>query len=406
MDTSSIRDGRSRFDVTATRHRLRRLLDWLSGRATSVLAVSLGDRLLSREDLGKVAAAEGVVYEYGEPESFVLDPPESPASPKGMVGKRVGRHTLSQPFVAELSDCTLLGAYPIAFTSRGEIVLEAVVREGVLARNLVGSLVHLVSNPTSVRTFRAGDDGETIDTACLLFNYWASGYFHWVYESVIRIEGVERYCEETGRSPTLILGPDPPSWQCEILELLGYGPDDWLCWDHGRARVNRLVVPTVRREEVLSPGAVRWLRKRVRRRLKTDRTPDPAEFPDRVYVSRDDADRRRVANEEHMFAVLSELGFSRVVLSELSVPEQAALFADAEVIVAPHGAGLTNLTYASDPVVFELFPEGDIRGQYYQLAKILDFEYHYLVSKTVGGDLQVDIEELRERLAAVDRLEA
>lgn len=377
-----------------------------------MLTATLGDRLLAREGLQEVAAAEGSVYEYGEPESFVLDPPESPAAPEGMVGERVGHHTLSQPFVAEVPDCTLLGAYPIAITSRGEIVLEAVVREGVLARNLGGSLGHLVSNPTSIRGFRAnGGDGSTgrgddrIDTACLLFNYWASGYFHWVYESVIRIEGVERYCEETGRSPTLILGPDPPSWQREVLELLGYGPEDWLLWEHGRAGVDRLVVPTVRREDVLSPGAVRWLRGRVRGRLEADGTPDPADFPDRVYVSRNDADRRRVADEERVFAALSDLGFSRVVLSELSVPEQAALFAGADVIVAPHGAGLTNLTYADDPVVVELFPEGDVRGQYYQLAKILDFEYHYLVGEAVGGDLQVDVEELRGRLATVDRLD-
>ena len=398
MDTSTGRRSSARLLAgLEPRHRARMLLDRLAARGTATLVDLFDNRILHRDDLRRLATDEGAVYEYGSPESFVLDPPESPSSPEGMVGERVGQHTLPQPFVCELPDCTLAGAYPIALTDRGEVVLEAVVRESVLGRNLAGSLANLLSNPGKARKLR--DSDESVDTACLLFHYWASGYFHWVFESVIRLEGVERYRELTGQSPTLILGPDPSSWQRETLELLGYGPDDWLLWDRQRALVDRLVVPTVRREAVLSPGAVRWLRERVRSRLETEDTPDPAKFPDRVYVSRNDANRRRVANEGAVEAALADRGFSRVVLSELSVPEQAALFAGAEVVVAPHGAGLTNLAYADDPVVVELFRDGDIRGQYYQLAKILDLEYHYLVGEAVGGDILVDIEELCGRLA-------
>lgn len=379
----------------APRHRLRRLADRLSPYATAALVGLLDGRLLPRERLRQVAAAEGAVYEYGSAESFVLDPPESPPTPEGMVARRVGRHTLPRPFVCELPDCTLAGAYPVALTARGEVVLEAVVREGVLLRNVAASLAHLLANPLRLGESR---DGERFDVACLLFNYWSSGYFHWVFESLVRLEGVERYRERTGRSPTLVLGPDPPSWQRETLELLGYGPDEWVAWDRQRARVDRLVVPTVRRGEVLSPGAVRWLRERVRTRLRAERFPDPGAFPDRVYVSRADATRRRVENEAAVVDALAERGFARVVLSELSVPEQAALFAGADVVVAPHGAGLTNLAYADDPVVVELFRDGDVRGQYYQLAKVLDFEYHYLVGDSTGPDLAVDVGALRRVL--------
>lgn len=380
----------------APRHRLRGLADRLSPYVTAALVGLLDDRLLSRETVRQVAAIEGAVYEYGSAESFALDPPESPANPEGMVARRVGQHSLPRPFVCELPDCTLAGAYPVALTDRGEVVLEAVVREGVLLRNVAGSLAHLLANPGRARTFRRD---EQFDAACLLFNYWSGGYFHWVFESLVRLEGVERYRERTGRSPVLVLGPDPPSWQRESLELLGYGPDEWVAWDCQRASVDRLVVPTVRREAVLSPGAVRWLRERVHERLADDASPDPGDFPDRVYVSRADATRRRVRNEAAAVDALADRGFVRVVPSELDVPEQAALFAGADVVVAPHGAGLTNLAYAGDPVVVELFRDGDVRGQYYQLAKVLDLEYHYLVGESTGPDLAVDVDELVDVLA-------
>lgn len=384
--------------------------------------------ILTRTELLETASRHGAVYRYASEETFDLPPPASPPDLQGNIAACADTHTHPQPFVCELRDCTLLGGYPIALTDRGELPLEAVVREIVLVRNLVGSLANLLARPTRLRGL---DSPEHIDTACLLFNHWTSGYFHWMYESLIRLQGVEVYRERTGRQPTLVLGPDPPDWQRETLELLGYGPEDWIEWSTTRATVDRLVVPTVRRGLVVSPDAVRWLRERFRTGLRersrtatdvetpsdTDvgsqtggpddsSSPAPDQLPDRVYVSRADATRRQVINEEEVMAALAHRGFERVVLSELSIPMQAAIFEGAEVIVAPHGAGLTNLTFADDPVVVELFKEGDIRGQYYQLAAILDFEYHYRVVDGVGPHVRVDVSDLLETLDRVDVLPA
>jgi capsular polysaccharide biosynthesis protein len=286
----------------------------------------------------------------------------------------------------------------VALTDRRSIPLPAVVRREVFALNVVGSALELLRDPRQVPGLLS--DGEHLETACLLYNYWSSGYFHWTYESLARLEGVEQYREETGRTPTLVLGQDPPSWQRESLELLGYGPDDWTTWRGGRATVDRLVVPSVRRTTVLSPGAVQWLHDRVLARLTADDSlPDPGSFPDRVYVSRADAGRRRVVNEGELFDALADRGFLRFVLSDLSVPEQAALFAGADVVVAPHGAGLTNLTYADAPVVVELFRDGDVRGQYFQLANLRGCEYHYRVGDAVGSDMVVDVDDILAALS-------
>jgi hypothetical protein len=375
----------------APRQRLRGVLDAAFPYVTKALFGLLDPVVLDRTRLRYVAETRGNCYEYGRAETFVLPPPRSPLDTEGTVDERVGRHRLPQPFVAELPDCKLVGAYPRALTDRNEVVEAVAVQRGVLALNLFGSFRSVATDPGQVR--RHGRLG----TVCPLYNYWSSGYFHWTVESLLRLEGVERYEAATGRQPTLLVGPDPPSWQLETLDLLGYGPDDRVEWQGGRATVDRLVVPTVRRTSVLSPGAIDWLGGRVRSRLDEDPDyPDPAALPDRVYVSRADADRRRVANEAALVDALAERGFERVVLSDLRVPEQAALFAGADAIVAPHGAGLTNLVYADDPVVVELFRAGDVRGQYYQLATLQDMAYHYRVADRVGGDLHVDVDDVTD----------
>ncbi len=256
--------------------------------ASETILDALSDRLLEYDELRTVAVEAGTYYPFGESEELELTRPDTDEPPQGKIADRIGTFTLRQPYVCELPNCRLLGAYPVPITEQGEIPVEAVVRPAVLVRNLLCSGADLVTNPGSavegVRT------DESLGTACLLYNYWSSGYFHWTFESLIRLQGVEQYQEATGRDVTLVLGSDPPEWQRQTLELLGYDEDDWITWSTPDVRVDRLVVPTVRRETVLSPAAVEWLHDRVRERVLSDAvSPSPDDYPDRIYVSRDDA---------------------------------------------------------------------------------------------------------------------
>ena len=56
---------------------------------------------------------------------------------------------------------------------------------------------------------------------------------------------------------------------------------------------------------------------------------------------------RRVENEAELLAALEPLGFEAIDPGALSPAEQVRAFAEAECIVGPHGAGLTNLAFAS-----------------------------------------------------------
>lgn len=311
------------------------------------------------------------------------------------IGKRVGTYTISQPFVGVLQDANLFGAYPIPVDDNNNIVMEAIVSPEVLTLNIMSSAREFVSNPLEGRT--EGDSGS-IGSAVLLYNRWNDGYYHWTVETLNRLEGVEKYTDRTGHQPKLIVGPDPNRFQLETLELLGYEEDDLIKWDQRTKSVDRLVVPSMRREYNLgtvSPVAVQWLRDRMRTAV-ADRELDITEnLSKRIYISREDAPRRQVVNEDEITDILENRGFEKYVLSENSVAENIQLFAQADLIVAPHGAGLTDLIYATDTTVIELFRSNDVRPTYYVLSEHLNHRYRCLLCEYEGPDLVVDPDELK-----------
>jgi capsular polysaccharide biosynthesis protein len=79
---------------------------------------------------------------------------------------------------------------------------------------------------------------------------------------------------------------------------------------------------------------------------------------------------------------IAPLGFRKVTLSGMSVSEQCELFSSAEVVVAPHGAGLTNLLFCREGTrVVEIFPPTYINPGYWVLANHLGLEYYCSIAE-------------------------
>jgi capsular polysaccharide biosynthesis protein len=103
---------------------------------------------------------------------------------------------------------------------------------------------------------------------------------------------------------------------------------------------------------------------------------------------------------EQIQPVLSDFQIEQYALSELSVEEQAQLFAEAEVVVAPHGAGLANLVFSHETTIVELF--GSKKSTSYQrLAQITGNKYFFLTSQQAGVDVRVDPDGLRRLLSDI-----
>ena len=111
----------------------------------------------------------------------------------------------------------------------------------------------------------------------------------------------------------------------------------------------------------------------------------------KIYISR--TGTRRVLNENTLLDTLFEFGFEIHNLENYSQFQQALIFSQASIIIAPHGAGLTNLIYCQpNTKVFEFFGTDYKNICYFSICDIMNLNYHYYISNAIdrGGNYFVD----------------
>ena len=87
--------------------------------------------------------------------------------------------------------------------------------------------------------------------------------------------------------------------------------------------------------------------------------------------------------------VLSKYGFIKLDLESLSVAEQAELFSSAEVIIAAHGAALTNITFCQPGTrILEIFPPNYIMHFFWAVSLIGKLNYNYYIGQLDDRDSQ------------------
>ncbi len=126
---------------------------------------------------------------------------------------------------------------------------------------------------------------------------------------------------------------------------------------------------------------------------------------ERIYVSRARAKRRRVTNEEALWAMLEGRGFKQVFLEEMTWAEQIGAFRGAREIVAAHGAGLANLVFCEAGTrVVELFHRAYVNPCYWRLAALKGLDYRPVVEegkRPLAQELEANKRDIAVDVAAV-----
>jgi hypothetical protein len=131
----------------------------------------------------------------------------------------------------------------------------------------------------------------------------------------------------------------------------------------------------------------------------------PRRRRNRIYISRSAAQvGRRILNEEELVGRLARWGVQSCQLERLSQEEQIELFYDAQLVIAPHGAGLTNLLFAERVDVIELHPTRYLMPHYVLLSLALGHRHRCLlgVAEKRHTDFRVDVDGLVRMLASFD----
>jgi hypothetical protein len=105
-----------------------------------------------------------------------------------------------------------------------------------------------------------------------------------------------------------------------------------------------------------------------------------------IYVSRRKARQRPLQGESELESMLMAIGFRILCFEELSPGEQIMACRYAKGVVAPHGAGLTNLVFAENlEWLVEMIPETyHVRG-FENLATQMGAAYVGIIGQAVGG---------------------
>ena len=99
------------------------------------------------------------------------------------------------------------------------------------------------------------------------------------------------------------------------------------------------------------------------------------EIARKIYITRSDAKRRKILNEDEVLPYLKTEGFECINLSSINIDQAADFFSNATHIIAPHGAGLGNIAFCRPGTrILELY-SGHISKEYWTMSNVLGLDY-------------------------------
>jgi len=208
-----------------------------------------------------------------------------------------------------------------------------------------------------------------------------ANYCHFLFEGLPRLRILER-CG-IGRDVPIYANAKK-AFQRELLPLFGVPPERLIAAsDHPLLRAKRLWAPTYPGYQgKFTREAIDYLRATILDKLNAQSPLRPGSR--KIYISRRDATSRRILNEAEIETRLRALGFECLCLGDLPVLEQLRAFAEARVVVAAHGASLTNIVFSSAGTsMVEIFPEDFYFECYQELAAKVGVKASWLRAASV-----------------------
>lgn len=242
-----------------------------------------------------------------------------------------------------------------------------------------------------------------MDTAINGFQDWADNYFHWITELLPRIHAMH------------IMNPDIPVLIAQKVSQLTFVQISlrqlqipFIPLTSGSCiTVQKMYATEVPHVGRFSEPLLQHLRHSILQSFALVNSTVPFR---KIYVSRKHARRRKISNEDEVWQCLESYGFERLELETVSWSEQVRFFSEASVVVASHGAGLTNIMFMNKGThVIELKASNNNYWCYFSLARVFGLQYTYLLCKGDvedhrNADIEVDIQACNTLLTNIDSI--
>ncbi len=316
---------------------------------------------------------------------------------------------IPRPYYFFERNAKLFGSIPLVLDNNYYLVLEALPQNPIVPsefyKQVNSSLFFRIFFNKKVFNHRYNPK-RNIDYAVVLTNSYTHNYYHFIVDSLLKVNTIHQAIKNNGISGQLkfVVSHKQPKWLRKYLHLLNIDENSLISIQEGECiEIENLLVPSPRRfNHFLSKESVNYLKKIIFTNLDFQvKQISPSRL---IYISRNKAQRRKLLNENELVSALEKKGFELINLEDLSVAEQIQLMSETQLVCAPHGAGLANLIFCDIPRLIELLPHDHYGFSHYVgLCISLDGEYRCVI-----GDYQDNkdnfIVNISEVLSIVENL--
>lgn len=232
-------------------------------------------------------------------------------------------------------------------------------------------------------------------------NEWSNNYFHWFTEAVPKLI----YLLNQDKRPIVLL-PDTykSEFQLRTLELLRFSFKTFDC--------QILIAKNILIPFRFAPYSAQYnptIMKSLSNKLKSSVNLNYNKG-NRIYISRQRAQNRKVINEIDVIKMLKEFDFQILEFEEFTLDEQISIMHHTDILVSIHGAGLTNMIFCKPETnILELSLKNQGMDKcYFNLANCMDLNYYYQFCESPNtklsysqADILIDSQVLKKNILQI-----
>ncbi|MGB3532296.1 MAG: tetratricopeptide repeat protein [Microcoleaceae cyanobacterium] len=204
-------------------------------------------------------------------------------------------------------------------------------------------------------------------------------YYHWMLDLLPRIALLKQQ-RLYKNIDYFVVNRYQTAYEKSTLDIIGIPQDkiiESVQFPHIKA--SNLIIPSpIQTSLTPQPWTIQYLRQYFISDFSYN-LPDSS----RIYISRIQAKKRNIHNEETIINLLKTYGFEILDFECISIDKQVKIMANAEVVIAPHGSGLTNLVFCQPGTkVIEILSPSWLNYCYWMLSQACQLDYFYLAGES------------------------
>ena len=291
--------------------------------------------------------------------------------------------------IFEINNCFVFGRYGYMFNER------YIINPGDYVRS---EYLDIYNHKVPVLV---SSDQKNIDVAVVLAIKNPNNYYHWILDFVIKLYDVE--ISQLGRE--IVTNKPTKKFQKEFIDSFRYKFNFHYTSNDRKLKISKAKTILLNKGELDYQKRGNYLYDEL---LKNDNENFKYKL---LYIPRlNHVNSRRVINEKEVKDILFQFGFKEIILENHSIQEQAKIFRNAEIVVAPHGAGLTNIIFSMNlKYLIEFIHENHYSEAFRVICqnKGVGHDYIFGINETnlPDPDLIVNINDLKIKLSNIFNLD-